>query len=103
MLLANQEEKKIKIIDFGIAGVIQSLTWEDMDIGSLGYMAPECFISSKDYKIDVRIDVWATGVTLCAMITGELPFKGSNNTEVIESIKEGKYRIPSKIAKTLSS
>ena len=40
MLLVNQEEKKIKIIDFGIAGVIQSLTWEDMDIGSLGYMAP---------------------------------------------------------------
>ena len=40
MLLVNSEEKKIKIIDFGIAGVIQSLTWEDMDIGSLGYMAP---------------------------------------------------------------
>lgn len=37
------------------------------------------------------------------MITGELPFKGSNNTEVIEAIKEGKYKIPSKIAKTLSS
>lgn len=47
MLLVNKEELRIKIIDFGIAGVVKSLTWEDMDIGSLSYMAPECFKSNK--------------------------------------------------------
>lgn len=40
MLLVNKEKKDIKIIDFGIAGVIKSLTWEDLDAGSLTYMAP---------------------------------------------------------------
>jgi len=27
MLLVNKEKKDIKIIDFGIAGVIKSMTW----------------------------------------------------------------------------
>ena len=40
MLLVNNENKNIKIIDFGIAGVIKSMTWEDLDAGSLAYMAP---------------------------------------------------------------
>jgi serine/threonine protein kinase len=53
------------------------MTWEDLDAGSLGYMAPECFVKNKGYKVDGRIDVWSSGVILYAMLTGELPFKGS--------------------------
>lgn len=79
ILLVNKENKNIKIIDFGIAGVIKSLTWEDLDAGSLAYMAPECFVKNKGYKVDGRIDVWSSGVILYAMLTGELPFKGSNS------------------------
>ena len=71
------------------------LTWEDMDTGSLAYMAPECFINSKNYKVDGRIDVWAVGVILFCMITGDLPFKGNSSSEVIESIKTGKFKVPS--------
>lgn len=40
ILLLNSEEQKIKIIDFGIAGAMTLMTWEDLDTGSLGYMAP---------------------------------------------------------------
>ena len=70
MLLVNNENKNIKIIDFGIAGVIKSMIWEDLDAGSLSYMAPECFVQNKNYKVDGRIDVWSTGVILYAMLTG---------------------------------
>lgn len=81
---------------------MKSLTWDDLDIGSLGYMAPECFVSTKGYQVDGRIDVWAAGVTLYAMLTGELPFNGKTSAATIEAIKSGKYKIPSKIMKTLS-
>ena len=70
---------KIKIIDFGIAGAINFMTQEDLDTGSLGYMAPECFTNTKDYKVDGRIDVWATGVILYGLLHASLPFKGNNN------------------------
>jgi serine/threonine protein kinase len=73
--LVNSEEKKIKIIDFGIAGAITSIKVEQLDTGSLGYMAPECFMSQKNYKFDGKIDVWSIGVILYAMLTGDLPFK----------------------------
>ena len=83
MLLVSREELKIKIIDFGIAGVMKTLTWDDLDIGSLGYMAPECFINSKEYQVDGRIDVWSSGVILYAMLTGDLPFKGNSSEAII--------------------
>jgi len=50
-----------------------------LDTGSLGYMAPECFVNAKNYKVDGRIDVWACGIILYGMLHGYLPFKGSNN------------------------
>lgn len=65
-------------------------------------MAPECFVNSKDYKVDGRIDVWATGIILFCMLHGSLPFKGNSNYETIELIKAGKYRISPEIEKGLS-
>ena len=72
----NSEEKKIKIIDFGIAGAISSMRWEQIDTGSLSYMAPECFSPKKNFRFDGKIDIWTIGVILYAMVCGELPFKG---------------------------
>ena len=79
ILLVNSTEKKIKIIDFGIAGVLSKMKDEDLDSGSLAYMAPECLSTAPDVKFDGRIDVWAIGVILYGMLVGELPFKGSVN------------------------
>ena len=98
----NSEEKKIKIIDFGIAGAINFFTQEDLDTGSLGYMAPECFVNDKNYKVDGRIDVWASGVILYGMLHGALPFKGNNNYEIIEAIKSGSYKMDPVVEKSIS-
>ncbi len=76
------------------------LTEEDLDAGSLGYMAPECFLpinannAESNFKFDGRMDVWAIGVILFGMLSAELPFKGANNHEVKENIKKAQYRIP---------
>ena len=59
----------MKIIDFGIAGVMSRLTEEDLDSGSLAYMAPECF-GGKTCKFDGKMDVWAIGVMLFGMLVG---------------------------------
>jgi serine/threonine protein kinase len=43
-------------------------------LGTLPYMAPEQFRDSK--AVDVRADIYAFGVVLFQMLTGELPFHG---------------------------
>lgn len=48
------------------------LTEQDLDVGSLGYMAPECFlcptVNQNNVKFDGRMDVWAIGVILYGML-----------------------------------
>lgn len=41
ILLANKESNDIKIIDFGIAGCVANKNTDNLDAGSLRYMAPE--------------------------------------------------------------
>ena len=102
MLLVNEAEEKIKIIDFGIAGAAANFKIEEMDTGSLNYMAPECFLNVKDKKIDGGVDVWAMGVILFGMLVGYLPFKGNNNAEKINAIKNSEYRIPNSVLNEIS-
>jgi len=73
----------IKVLDFGVAKATatNSLSGRDLStsagfaIGSPHYMSPEQIQNQQD--IDGRSDIWATGVVLHAMITGQLPFQGS--------------------------
>ena len=50
------------------------LTRTGAHLGTGAYMAPEQFRDPK--SVDVRADIYAFGVVLFEMITGELPFKG---------------------------
>ena len=59
-------------------------------------------MAQKNFRFDGKMDVWAIGVTLYAMLCGDLPFKGSSVQDTIESIKEGNYRIPPLTEKRLS-
>jgi len=38
-------------------------------------MAPECFSAKNNYKFDGKVDIWAIGVILYAMLCGQLLFK----------------------------
>jgi MAP/microtubule affinity-regulating kinase len=57
----------VKIVDFGIAGMATNLNVDKMDVGSLGYMAPEV-LSGRAQKLGPSIDVWALGVILFGLV-----------------------------------
>lgn len=62
--------------DFGISGVADRFNPE-ADWGTLKYMSPEV-LSGKNKTNSTGVDVWACGIILYFMVTGNLPFNGSS-------------------------
>jgi len=68
----------IRIVDFGAASHISSKI--DRVLGTVNYVAPEV-IQNKKYSI--QSDIYSLGIILFELLTGELPFNGTNSIEVL--------------------
>ncbi len=69
------EDGQVKIADFGIAKIDASgHTQVGVVLGTPTYMAPEQFMG---HDVDHRADLYAAGVILYLILTGERPFVGS--------------------------
>jgi len=65
---------QVKIADFGIARIESStMTQVGTVMGTPSYMAPE---QLRGEPVDARADIWAAGVLLYQLLTGEKPFDG---------------------------
>jgi serine/threonine protein kinase/tetratricopeptide (TPR) repeat protein len=64
-----------KVMDFGIARSIEAagMTQTGVMIGTPDYMSPE---QAEGEEADQRSDIYAMGVILYEMVTGDVPFKG---------------------------
>ncbi len=77
LLLANG---RVKMTDFGIARFDGAeLTMDGAVIGTPSYMSPE---QCRGEAVDVRSDLFSTGVVLYELLSGERPFPGRNFAEV---------------------
>jgi serine/threonine protein kinase/tetratricopeptide (TPR) repeat protein len=74
-----------KIVDFGLAKLSgrTKLTRTGTSPGTVSYMSPE---QLKGADVDHRTDIWALGVVLFEMITGETPFRGEYEQAMSYSI-----------------
>ncbi len=64
----------VKMADFGIARLENSsMTQVGTVMGTPSYMAPE---QLRGETVDARADIWAAGVMLYQLLTGEKPFEG---------------------------
>jgi len=78
------ENDVLKITDFGTAKIMRfNATQTAHVIGTPSYMSPE---QIKGKQVDGRADIFALGVILYELVTGEKPFPGQNITTVIYKI-----------------
>ncbi|MFQ3591949.1 MAG: serine/threonine-protein kinase [Gemmataceae bacterium] len=82
-----------QVSDFGLARFSDSHskhTYTGQMLGSYPYMAPEQ-ASGYSHEATPATDVWALGVILYELLTGQRPFEGTT-AEVLEQIRKLRYR-----------
>jgi serine/threonine-protein kinase len=86
-------EGRLKVTDFGIARTESSqVTRVNAVVGSPGYMAPEQYTGG---VLDRRVDVFSSGVLLYQLLTGALPFTGTDES-IMYQIVYGQHEPVSK-------
>ncbi len=91
----------VKVLDFGLAKAMEpaagsppgmsmsptittpAMTQAGMILGTAAYMSPE---QAKGRVVDKRADIWAFGVVLFEMLTGQRAFKGDDVSETLASV-----------------
>jgi serine/threonine-protein kinase len=85
---------QVKLLDFGIAksDLTPSLTMSGGVVGTLQYLSPE---QLKGGVADACSDIWALGVLLYEMVTGQMPFEAKTIGDLYESVSKATYAQPS--------
>jgi eukaryotic-like serine/threonine-protein kinase len=76
-LKPDRSSYEVVLMDFGVAKLQDAQTelTGTGAIGTIDYMAPEQIMAAK--AVDHRADIYALGIVLYEMLTGECPFKGT--------------------------
>ena len=89
----------LKIIDFGLSNYFKKDQLELLETpcGSPCYASPE-MLSGESYN-GFKIDIWASGIILFAMLCGFLPFDHKDNDKLFLKILECKIQYPKSLSK----
>jgi len=86
---ADSPYEKVKVMDFGLAKLIDkptrrldkpTVTNADFAVGTPGYISPE---QVRGDEMDHRSDLYSVGVILFELLTGRLPFSGTEEMDVL--------------------
>jgi serine/threonine protein kinase len=82
------DRHNLKIIDFGLSKIRRKKENKLVtDCGTLPYTAPEVVLK-RSYTD--QCDIWSLGVIVFVMLSGQMPFRGSD-AELVSAITSGRY------------
>ena len=73
-----------KLSDFGLSFLDSKKENLGSIRGSLGYLSPE-ILMKKQYD-PFKADIWALGISIYQLLTGNLPYDGKNSEELLKNI-----------------
>jgi tetratricopeptide (TPR) repeat protein len=81
----------VKLMDFGLAKSVDGSAKASVIAGTPAYMPPEQFAGQ---NVDHRADLYAVGVSLYEMLTGELPFTSPLRSGEVPSVRAVAPQVP---------
>lgn len=98
LLELNKEFDQIKIIDFGTSLVYDPSKPLDEKLGTPYYIAPE--VLNKSYSS--KCDIWSVGVITYILLSGQPPFNGQTDQEIMKKVRTGKFDFADKCWNSIS-
>jgi Protein kinase domain len=89
---------KIRITDFGLAGIAASIQGADIRAGTPAYMAPEQLAGK---EVTTKSDIYSLGLILYEILTGKRAFDASTLPELIKLRESGTITNPSTLVREL--
>lgn len=89
---------KIRITDFGLAGIAANMQGAEVRAGTPAYMAPEQ-LSGKE--VTVKSDIYSLGLILYEVLTGKRAFDAKTLPELMKLREEGAITNPSTLVRDL--
>jgi hypothetical protein len=89
---------KVRLTDFGLAGLAAELSGADVRSGTPSYMSPE---QLQGQEVTVRSDIYALGLVIYELVTGRRAFEGRGLAELTRKHRDERPIEPSAIVPDL--
>ncbi|HEX8765766.1 MAG TPA: serine/threonine-protein kinase, partial [Candidatus Acidoferrum sp.] len=89
---------KIRITDFGLAGLAASIQGEEARAGTPAYMAPEQLAGR---EVTTKSDIYSLGLILYEILTGRRAFEAATLQELVRLRESGTITNPSTVVRDL--
>jgi serine/threonine-protein kinase len=89
---------KIRLTDFGLAGIATSIKGADIRAGTPAYMAPEQLAG---HDVSTKSDIYSLGLILYEILTGKRAFEASTLAELTKQRASGTITNPSILVRDL--
>src|SRR5205809_2749015 len=89
---------QVLLTDFGLAGVADAISGDEVRSGTPAYMSPEQLAGR---EVTVRSDIYALGLVLYELFTGKRPFEGNTLAGLMRARKESRPASPSSFVREL--
>ncbi|HYN01932.1 MAG TPA: serine/threonine-protein kinase [Vicinamibacteria bacterium] len=83
---------KVRLTDFGLAGLAEAVSGEDVRSGTPSYMSPE---QLQGREVTVRSDIYALGLLIYELVTGRRAFEGKGLAELTRKHRDERPIDPS--------
>ncbi len=90
---------KVRLTDFGLAGIAASIQGAEIRAGTPAYMSPEQLAGK---EVTAKSDIYSLGLVMYEILTGRRAYDAATLPELMKARNEGKITNPSTIVRDLN-